>query len=107
MESLLRKQVESDKAIIDFIKSEPDLCLNEEVKAFVKKLSNKAKIETKEKEEFVFDFITTFCIRLCSEPWCFKPSEIAELTDYQIIKLYMIPSIKESIENEKIMNKMR
>lgn len=29
---------------------------------------------------------------LAQEPWCFTPDQIARLTDYQIMRLYLVPA---------------
>lgn len=34
------------------------------------------------------------------EPWCFAPHQIALLTDYQIIHLYVLPAVQRAREME-------
>lgn len=34
------------------------------------------------------------------EPWCFTPDQIARLTDYQILHLYILPAVRRSREAE-------
>ncbi len=42
---------------------------------------------------------------LAQEPWCFHPSQIAELTDWQVMELYIKPAVKRADELKKSMEK--
>lgn len=42
---------------------------------------------------------------LCQEPWCFTPAEIARLTDWQILELYLKPASERAREFEEKMRR--
>lgn len=37
---------------------------------------------------------------MAGEPWCFTPHQIALLTDYQILNLYLLPAAQKAMEAE-------
>ncbi len=44
---------------------------------------------------------------LAQEPWCFHPSQIAELTDWQVMELYIRPAVKRAEELKKDVDRDR
>jgi hypothetical protein len=40
---------------------------------------------------------------LAQEPWCFHPDQIARLTDWQIMNVYLRPAVKRSEQMRKEM----
>jgi hypothetical protein len=45
-------------------------------------------------------------IALAQEPWCFAPETIANLTDWQIVNVYLRPAMKRSEEMRKEMKRV-